>query len=475
VPRAAYAGVNPDLTDIFISKIDEEGTFSFEGCVVGSNILAGGTIDFPGNTQGALPLTLAEGEWCYEQNAPDESTLDSLFPSNGVVYTFAVPSAAGTFNYTVDYNVTKPPSAPVISSPTPSSNVLSDRDLTAAWTLSGVCTGCDGILFEFDSGLGNTSATLGIAARSSVVASSNVEDGPGNEIFVSTFDGVIDSTPPAQNGDDFLLGAVYEVAALSQFSGVARTMDISEVLLFKGVDRADGVVIPVDPYFFESCVVVPGMTGGSIQTPDGVKAMIDEGGNEWCFDQGFADRTSLDATYPSAGETYTFVLAQADGAIAQVAAVFDEVEPGASTVVTNPLEGAEVPPAMDLNVTWTLDLGAPACTVGVDCGDGISVFVEDDVTFMEVFAADPLAITATNVVVPAASLTGGPDFLLETQTFNGVDMAGLLDGETDTYDSRIRYEDLNETVFSVPEPTALAVQVAALMTLGALARRRRRA
>lgn len=37
----------------------------------------------------------------------------------------------------------------------------------------------------------------------------------------------------------------------------------------------------------------------------------------------------------------------------------------------------------------------------------------------------------------------GPDFFLELETFNGVKATGLLDGETDSFDATIRYEDIN--------------------------------
>jgi hypothetical protein len=154
--------------------------------------------------------------------------------------------------------------------------------------------------------------------------------------------------------------------------------------------------------------------------------------------------------------------------------VFDEVNPGASTVVTNPVDMGTVPAAMDLTVMWSFDLGMPECNIALDCGDGIAVFVEDDSTFMEVFAAESLPITDTEVVVPAAALAGGPDFFLETETFNGVEATGILDGESDTYDSLFRYEDINGTSFVVPEPSLALVQVAALATLGCLARRRRK-
>ena len=59
--------------------------------------------------------------------------------AGGELYTFTVQGTGGPLNYTATFSVSKPAASIVISSPTPGSNVLSDRDLTTRWALSGPC------------------------------------------------------------------------------------------------------------------------------------------------------------------------------------------------------------------------------------------------------------------------------------------------------------------------------------------------
>jgi len=479
---AGQAQAAADVSEILLFKgVDRSNgvivpvdPYFFEACLKGTGI-ASATVTKPGGTpQG---MSLEEGEYCFDANFADQPTLDSTYPSTGGNYTFTVtPSAGPNQVYVIPFSASAPTAFPAISAPSSAVNVLADRDLTVTWSLSPVCpvpsTCADGIqIFVGDADDDVYQAALGPAATSDSVPETVLAAGTAYSLEVETYRGVL-SMDDTQAGDPFEYDAIYEDLNNSGFMAVARTMDLDFAEIFKLVDRQDGVVGGGNPYGLEACVAGTGIQSASIDTPDGTKVLAAEGFGEFCFDDAFATENDLNTAYPSAGETYTYFVTQADGATANIPLVFDESSPLAFIDYTNPSQGEEIPPGQDLDVTWDLDKGQPACNAPGDCGDGILFFLIEQPADIDVDETE-LPITDTNRLVDASVLTA-TSYELEVETYNGDPGSQQTDGTTDDYTQVLLWEDINALTFTVPEPGVVALRLAALATLLGLGALRRR-
>ena len=84
-----------------------------------------------------------------------------------------------------------------------------------------------------------------------------------------------------------------------------------------------------------------------------------------------------------------------------------------------------------LDVTWILEQGNPARTIGVDCGDGIAFFLAEVQGDFDVVTDISLPTTATDKLVPSSNLIEGREYHIEVETFTG-GVKSTMDGETDT-------------------------------------------
>jgi hypothetical protein len=213
--------------------------------------------------------------------------------------------------------------------------------------------------------------------------------------------------------------------------------DVSEILLFKGVDRSNGVIIPAPAYFFEACVKGTDIASATVTKPAGSPEdmVLDEG--EFCFDEDFADQATLDTTYPSTGGNYTFTVTPVSGPNQVYVLPFSASPPTAFPAISAPASAANVLADRDLTVSWSL---SPACPTPSTCTDGIQVFVD------EVFDTD-LGPDATSVAVPETALTAATAYSLEVETYRGLlNQAGDQNG--DLFDWDAIYEDLNNSGFT---------------------------
>lgn len=459
----------------YVNNVVAPGFF-FEGCVVGTGIDSG-TLTIDSGTPIALSQ-LDPGEFCAEADFADQATLDAAYPSTGQTYSFTlVPSDAGpSVIYTITFTATIPTTFPEVVSPLMDDQVLADRDLPINWTFDAACPNCTGVSFSIEDGATGQDVFDVIpplaAGTTSVTAPSSALDPGGSYLIeLSNFDGAVTLTA-MQNGDTYISAAQYErINEIDSFFAVARTLDLEFVDLLKGVDRVDGVLPTSLGYFFEGCVQGTGISDGTLTTPSGTQP-LDSFGDEFCLESEFDDAAALDAAFPSNGETYTFNLTQTGGAMVSIPLVYDVVAPGAFTDFTNPADLSTVPADQDLDVTWTLDQGNPACTIGPDCGDGIALFLIDIQSDMDVLTDDSLPITATNKLVPSSVLVEGGEYDIEVETFTG-GVTSTMDGESDTYNEARVYEDINLITVFVPEPSAVLLSLAALGSVLGVMRMRR--
>jgi hypothetical protein len=254
---------------------------------------------------------------------------------------------------------------------------------------------------------------------------------------------------------------------------VPDLVDFVEIL--KGVDRNDGVVMPIEPYFVEICVegfVNEAPVGTATVTLPGAQQPIAIPlGLANCLEGGFDTQQELDAAYPTG--TYLFNFSKG-GDTDSLSLAFNETAPQAFPQIISPADEATgVDPDVDLQVSWSLSaLSCPPTGSIFDCGDGISLFLGIQVPETEIFDSTNLAIDATSETVPASALEPGIEYELEVETFTGGG-SGTNTDMGDPVSTLTLFEDINVTQFTtLPEPGPAALGLVGLGAVGLLAGRR---
>lgn len=244
--------------------------------------------------------------------------------------------------------------------------------------------------------------------------------------------------------------------ATSMASSAYAVVDLTELGVFKGQDYVDNVVQP--GFFFEGCVEGSGILSGTMTVGAGSPLTLVQDGTEWCFeDDGIVDISTLDATYPSTGTVYTFILVPSDaGPNVTYTVSFTAAIPTAFPQTTTPAANDEILDDRDLPIDWTFAAACPAC-------DGVFVGIENVSAGGSAFATiPPLAAGTTEVLVPSSSLTAGADYLVEISSFDGsVTLAQVQN--SDTYIEVATYEIINEISLVSAVPRTLDLQAAELL------------
>jgi hypothetical protein len=252
------------------------------------------------------------------------------------------------------------------------------------------------------------------------------------------------------------------------------SMDITEIGVFKLIDRVDGTPI-VNPYLFEACVAGIGITSATVSPPSAapIPLVLDPSG-EYCFEQPFADSAALDLAFPNGMYAFDIV---GTGTSDSKTLDLQASEPGGYLEILNPFNGAAVSDEQDLNYIWVLveKSNGAGCIVGTSCGDGIFVEIEEIGGMISTTIVDELfPITATGLLIPAADLF--PDHLYDAaiETFTGSPNFGDMTDMGDPTMTVAIYEDINQVFFTtgVPEPAAGLLSIAALLTVALVSRGR---
>lgn len=169
----------------------------------------------------------------------------------------------------------------------------------------------------------------------------------------------------------------------SLLAGSARAaVDLVELFVAKGQDYVNNVVEP--GFFFEGCVAGTGIASGTLTIGSGTPIALSQlDPEEWCAEDDVADQATLDAAYPSTGQTYSFTLVPSDAGPSVIyTTTFTATFPTTFPEGVSPLMGDQVLADRDLPISWTFDAACPNCT-------GVSVSIEDVATGQDVFNVFP--------------------------------------------------------------------------------------
>ncbi len=245
-----------------------------------------------------------------------------------------------------------------------------------------------------------------------------------------------------------LMAAAALVLAPPEQAGAQDNVEFVE--LIKMLVRDDGVADPVDPYEFEACVVGSGVTGATLTAPTmptpRVDLLSDLGYGEFCTSSKFSSLSALDTQFPNG--LYTFTITTIDG-IDSKSVNLTGGEPEGYLEITAPMADATlVDSETDLSISWTLTEKVLGCIAGGTCGDGIGLFVFDELQTSDDIVEQLLAIDATGYLVGAAALQPGTQYTVEAVTYNGlIDFAAITDGG-DAIELLALWGDLNAIGFT---------------------------
>jgi len=482
--------------------------YFFEVCIAGINISASTppTVQTPPSanfpTGSVQTLSQDLDEFCFERFYGSTAARDADFPSGNYTVTATNIAETTTDSKQVNFSVASPTAYPNITTPADGGSVSTSGTTPVSWNLvdkGGCNTGQPATCLDFfavgtfeNSGGFNEvdfQILMNPAATGTTLPAGIFQAGAPYEIEVEALRGTVGDQTTDIQGATVTVFLIATDINLINVTGAQPTQPIQEVQMFKGLDRDDGVPL-VDPYFIEICVTgsdIPTSPPGALPTvqtppsvdfPTGTTEPMMFLGFEFCFEaEGFADAAALDASYPSGD--YTITVTDNSQTTDTAVVSFGLSEPSGFPDVFDPVNGATIPFDQNLEVQWgSLVAKDGSCNPAspASCTDGIVVFIVDENTGNDVDIQQlPAAAGATTV--SGAILQPSTPYNVEVETFRGSFAEAATSSTLGNPILLTRlYEDINIlAVTTVPEPGAVAMQLAALTTLAWAARRRRRA
>jgi hypothetical protein len=505
------------LDEVFLAKgldrqagvIVDPTPYFFEVCIAGIDI-SGSTLptlqtppstNFPSGSMQTLNQDL--DEFCFERSYASAAAREADFPSGS--YTVSATNVAETVTDSkqVNFSVASPTAYPNITTPASGSSVSTSNPTPVGWDLvdKGGCnlgqpaTCLDFfVVGTFESGPGINDEVDFQLLNDPTATGTNLpggifQAGIAYEIEVEALRGTVTEETTDTLGAPVSVALIASDINLVDVTGEQPAQPIQEVLMFKGLDREDGVPL-VDPYFIEICVsgsdipTAPMNALPTVQTPpstnfpQGTTQTMMHFGFEFCFEaEGFANGAALEASYPSGD--YTISVTDNSQSTDTAVVSFGVSEPSGFPDVFDPVADATVPFDQNLQVQWgSLVAKDGSCNPAApgSCTDGILLFMVDENTGNDV-DVQQLPAMAGAATVSASVLQPSTPYSLEVETFRGSFAEAATSSTLGNPILLTRlYEDINLLpVTTVPEPGAVAMQLAALATLTWAARRRRRA
>lgn len=250
-------------------------------------------------------------------------------------------------------------------------------------------------------------------------------------------------------------------------------MDITSITVSKLVEREDGAIASYD---FRACVGGTDIQSAEVTPPGGTPLeLLDDPFGEFCFHDDFSTGTELDAAY-TAG-SYAFLVVGSGGEMDTKTLDLQATEPGGALDVLSPDDGDTVPVGDDLVYSWVLEEkgNGIGCIAGMSCADAIGFEVIEFVfPNLRIVVDVELPITDDSASVPSFELEIGHEFLATIGTRNGTSNPVDTTDMGDPVVTRASYEDVVRVFVEVPEPLATLLGMTSLLTLGGMARARRR-
>lgn len=226
-------------------------------------------------------------------------------------------------------------------------------------------------------------------------------------------------------------------AGLTSGPALAGVPVFGEVLLAKGIERQDGVVVEATPYFFEVCISGPDISGATLPTvqtppstsfPSGSLQTLTQNLDEFCFERFYASSAAREAEFPSGSYTVSATNV-AENATDTKQVDFSVADPTAYPDITTPADGGSVSTSEATPVDWSLvDKGGCNLAQPATCLDFFVVTTFEPGPHIELdfqLLSDP---AATGTGLPGGLFMAGKAYQIEVESLRG----SLTDETTDT-------------------------------------------